>query len=168
LIPWSQKPPGSEKTPPRRQVEKSARICVSLLELRPSKSTVTPLQGAAKNVGLDSMAIFNPPPGGELGRSRAPCLHSISHGPFFIDLTSIRQCADVTTRPMPILGTLGVPITGRGCLRCAVNRRRENWTTRASGDGYRRAAAAPRLWPGLMRCGSPKVRGRLSPCGSQV
>ena len=43
LIPGSQKSPGSEKTPPRRQPEKSVRNGTSLLELRPSKNTVTPV-----------------------------------------------------------------------------------------------------------------------------
>ena len=43
LVPGSQKSPGSEKTPPRRQPKNSARKCTDLLELRPSKNTVTPL-----------------------------------------------------------------------------------------------------------------------------
>ena len=42
LIPGSQKSPGSEKTPPRRQPEISVRKCFDLLELRPAKNTVTP------------------------------------------------------------------------------------------------------------------------------
>ena len=43
MVPGSQKSPGSEKTPPRRQLENFVRKCFDLLELRPSKNTVTPL-----------------------------------------------------------------------------------------------------------------------------
>ena len=50
LIPGSQKPTGSEKTPPRRQLQISARKCINLLELRPSKNTVTPVDRVAEKV----------------------------------------------------------------------------------------------------------------------
>ena len=40
---WVSKSPGSEKTPPRRQLQISARNGINLLELRPSKNTVTPV-----------------------------------------------------------------------------------------------------------------------------
>ena len=44
MIPGSQKSPGSEKTPPRRQLQFSVRNGIKILELRPSKNTVTPVQ----------------------------------------------------------------------------------------------------------------------------
>ena len=59
LIPGSQKSPGSEKTPPRRQPEKSTRSGINLLELRPPKNTVTP-------VG-HGLVFFVPPPVGWIG-----------------------------------------------------------------------------------------------------
>ena len=42
MIPGSQKPPGPEKTPPRRQNKICARKGINLLELRPSQNYVTP------------------------------------------------------------------------------------------------------------------------------
>ena len=48
LIPGSQKSPGSEKTPTRRQPEISVRNGINLLELRPSKNTVIPVKEARK------------------------------------------------------------------------------------------------------------------------
>ena len=45
---WVSKSPGSEKTPPRRQPEIFLRNGINLLELRPSKNTVTPLGTRAK------------------------------------------------------------------------------------------------------------------------
>ena len=48
MIPGSQKSPGSEKTPPRRQPEISVRNGINLLELRLSKNTVTPVCGHSR------------------------------------------------------------------------------------------------------------------------
>ena len=142
LIPGSQKSPGSEKTPPRRQLQISARNGINLLELRPSKNTVTPLPQIITS-GLIFFFVPPPPVGG---------IGSIQYTG-----SSNRGCARLgggaVTPPLGVVKekvTVLVVLVGRHCAVGAALRRAVDDEVPSAVEKKTGLAAVRRMPPGLL------------------